>query len=197
MIKKKKIVRVGLDFDGVVAYNPFRVARPIVAFVKQRIFGVKKLRFWYPKRKWQQIFWIIIHESSVYPANGVELLQELVKGGRVEAHLVTARYSFLDDHLYKWLRKHKLDKLFKTINLNKLDEQPHLFKERIISKYKLDFFIEDNLDIVKHLNNKNRTKIYWIYNVLDRWSDFSNKFPYLEKALENIIKKAQIKFKNV
>lgn len=184
---KKKVVRVGLDFDGVVAYNPFRVGRPLVAFVKKQFFGVKKLRFWYPQKKWQQIFWIILHESSVYPANGVDLLQELVKEEKLEAHLVTARYSFLDDHLYKWLRKHKLDKLFKTINLNKHDEQPHLFKEKLIRKYDLDYFIEDNLDIVKHLNNKNRTKIFWIYNIFDKFYPYRNKFPYLEKALHKII----------
>ena len=183
------MIRVGLDFDGVVAYNPFRIARPIVAYFKHDILKIKKLRFWYPQKKWQQIFWIILHESSVYPANGVDLVRSLVDERKIEAHLITARYSFLDNHLYKWLNKYKLRKYFKTINLNVDDEQPHIFKEKLIGKYKLDYFIEDNLDIVKHLVNKGKKNIYWIYNIFDRAYPHKNKFPYLKYALLEIIKK--------
>lgn len=186
MVRK---IRVGLDFDGVVAYNPFRLIRSFISFFKHNIFGIKKLSFWYPKKHWQQIFWIIVHESSVFPARGTKLLEQLVKEGRIEAHLVTARYSFLDDHLNNWLKKYKLTHLFTTITLNKKDEQPHIFKEKMIEKHKLDFFIEDNWDIVKYLHGKSQTKIFWIYNVLDRGQKHPHKFPYLQKALEEIVRK--------
>src|SRR3989344_3142446 len=105
-----KKIKVGLDFDGVTAYNPFRVIRYPITYFKRNILGIKKLSFWYPQRRWQQIFWIILHESSVFPANGVDLLKELVEEGRGEAHLISARYSFLDDNLQKWLHRHKLSK---------------------------------------------------------------------------------------
>jgi hypothetical protein len=184
-----KILKVGFDFDGVVAYNPFRVIRAPVTFLKQNILGVKKLQFWYPQKRWQQIFWTILHESSVFPAKGVDLLKEVTKEEKIEAHLVTARYSFLDDRLYNWLDRHNLRKIFKTINLNKKDEQPHLFKEKIIEKYKLDIFIEDNLDIVNHLHKKKwNTRIFWIYNLLDRWHPHPYKYPFLEKAIEEIVR---------
>jgi len=189
-------IKVGLDFDGVVAYNPFRIIRPIVAFVKSKIFGANKLVFWYPKARWQQIYWAILHESSIFPAKGIDLLKDLVDKGYIEAHLVTARYSFLDNHLYRWIDRYKLRKYFKTINLNKNDEQPHIFKEKMIEKYELDFFIEDNLDIVRYLSHKARlrqgfggqAKIYWIYNILDHFINYPHKFPYLGKALEEIEK---------
>ena len=189
----KRRIKIGLDFDGVVAYNPFRVARPIVAFVKSKLFGVKKLKFWYPQKRWQQIFWVIIHESSIFPANGVELLKKLVREEKIEAHLITARYSFLDNHLYNWLDKYKIRKLFKTINMNKQDEQPHLFKEKLIDRYKLDYYIEDNLDIVKHLVQKNKKNIYWIYNLLDRSYPYPKKYPYLQKALIDIQKSIDLR----
>lgn len=190
-----KKIRVGFDFDGVVAYNPFRVVRAIISFIKKDLLGIKKINFWYPKHRWQQIFWIILHESSIFPAIGVDLLKTLVAEEKIEAHLVTARYSFLDDHLTNWLKKYKLTYLFKTITLNKKDEQPHIFKAKMIKKQKLDFFIEDNLDIVRYLSQKPptthhspSTKIYWIYNILDRFVEYPHKFPYLEKALEHLIK---------
>ena len=146
------------------------------------------------------MFWEILHESSIFPAKGVDLLKKLVNDEKIEAHLVTARYSFLDDHLYNWLDKYNLRTIFKTITLNNEDEQPHLFKEKIIKKYKLDIFIEDNFDIVKYLaqNSKLKTqnstlRIFWIYNILDRWNNFPNKFPYLEKALEEITRISKLK----
>lgn len=183
-----KKIAVGLDFDGVVAYNPFRIVRPIAAFVKAKLFGVKKLKFFYPKFKWQQILWVIAHESSVFPSPGINLFKKMVEDKQIEAHLITARYSFLDNHLNRWLRRNKLQHLFKTINLNKDDEQPHLFKEKIIKKYNLDYFIEDNFDIVKHLNRRRqegviKTEIFWIYNIFDRNIPYKNKFPFLRKAL--------------
>jgi hypothetical protein len=184
-----KRLKVGFDFDGVIAYNPFRIVRPILAFLKKDVLGVKKLKFWYPRHRWQQIFWIILHESSVFPANGIDQFKTLVSNGTIEAHLVTARYSFLDGHLFRWLDRHKLRKYFKTINFNKRDEQPHLFKERLINKHQFDVFVEDNLDIVKHLHGRSKTKIFWIYNLFDREYPHVYKYPYLGKALYDIKQK--------
>jgi hypothetical protein len=201
---KNKIIRVGFDFDGVIAYNPFRVARSFVSFIKKEIYGIKKLNFWYPEKKWQQIFWIIVHESSVFPSKGSGLLKKLTKEGIIEAHLITARYSFLDHSLNRWLKRFGLYKLFKTININKDNEQPHLFKQKMLAKYKLDYFIEDNWDIVNFLSKKPTThnlpyyakasrskqpttKIFWIYNLMDKGVEYPYKYPYLERALENIV----------
>ena len=189
MGKSKRKIRIGFDFDGVIAYNPFRVVRAPWAFFKNRFLGYRKLVFFYPQSPWEQIFWKILHDSSIFPAKGVELLRELIKEDRVEAHLISGRYSFLDDHLTGWLKRHKLEKLFKTININRLDEQPHLFKGKMIARYRLDYFVEDNWDIVEFLHREHgkKTRIYWIYNLLDRHRPHKNKFPYLEKALKDIV----------
>jgi len=182
----KRLIRVGVDFDGVVAYNPLRIVRPIIAFVKKRILGIRKLDFFYPTKSWQQFLWILIHESSIFPALGTKLLKNMVKEKKIEAHLITARYSFLDDHLKLWLKKNKLEKFFKSVNMNVNNEQPHIFKEKMLIKYKLEYFIEDNWDIVNYLNKKSKTRIYWIYNIFDRWVDYRHKFPFLKSALEAV-----------
>ena len=182
----KKKLRVGFDFDGVIAYNPFRIVRAPIAFVKKNILGVKKLEFFYPQAQWQQIFWRVLHDSSVFPAKGMDLLEKLVKEEKIEAHLITGRYSFLDTHLDRWLIKHNVKNVFKTINWNVGDEQPHLFKEKMVKKYDLDIFIEDNLDIVKYLRNNSEAKIYWIYNIIDRSHRYKYKYPYLEAALNRL-----------
>lgn len=188
-----KKIKVGLDFDGVVAYNPFRIIRYPITYFKKNVLGIKKLSFWYPKEKWQQVFWILLHESSILPAIGIDLFKDLVQKDIIEAHLVSARYSFLDHHLQKWLHRNKLSNFFKSVNINRLDEQPHLFKEKMIKKLNVDYYVEDNLDIVRHLNNKSETKIYWIYNILDRGVEYKYKFPYLKKALDQMVTEFQKK----
>jgi uncharacterized HAD superfamily protein len=185
-MKRKRPIRIGLDFDGVVAYNPFRIVRAPIKWFKKNILGINRLTFFKPKNEWQQFWWIIVHESSVWPANGVDKLRELVKENKVEVHLVTARYSFLRKNLFGWLKKNNLEQVFTSININEQNEQPHLFKEKVVNKYKFDYFIEDNLDIVEHLAKKCDTKILWIYNILDSLHKYPHKFPFLKKALDSL-----------
>lgn len=187
----RKKIRVGLDFDGVVAYNPFRVARLPVAFFKRKILGIRKLKFFLPEKGWQKMLWVILHESSLLPAQGVSLLSKCVNTDSIEFHLITGRYNFVTPHLYQWLDRHTLQDIFKTININEKNEQPHEFKHRMIETHHLDYFVEDNLDIVEYLHSRTPTKIYWIYNMLDRNHPHPYKFPYLEKALKAIIEKSK------
>lgn len=182
----KKIV-VGIDFDGVIAYNPFRIIRLPISILKRKLFKMHKLTFFSPKNDFERLAWILIHESSIFPAQGVELLKKLVAENKIELHLVTARYHFLDKQLIRWLKNNQLYDLFKTINLNLADEQPHLYKERMLNKYHFDYYIEDNLDIVRHLNATTKSKILWIYNILDKDYPYKEKYPYLEKALQSIV----------
>lgn len=179
-------IKVGIDFDGVLAYNPFRVIRAPVTYVKRRFFGMKKTHFHIPKTRLEQAIWGILHESSVFPAQGVGLLQELIGKNLIEAHLLTARYSFLEKNLMDWLARYRMTHLFRTININRLDEQPHMYKERMIKALGFDIFIEDNWDIVEHLQGKTGTKVYWIYNITDKSQAYPHKYPYLEKALRDV-----------
>src|SRR3989338_1539388 len=137
MAEMKKKIRVGLDFDGVIAYNPLRIFRAIIVYLKQKFLGVYKIRFLYPEKKWQQVAWRILHNSSIFPGKGLNTISSMRDKG-IEIYLITGRYSFLDDHLDKWLIKNKVKKYFKSININKNNEQPHLFKEKMINELKLD-----------------------------------------------------------
>jgi uncharacterized HAD superfamily protein len=185
-LPKQKKIRIGLDFDGVVAYNPMRVLRSLVAFVKYYIFGIKKLRFFVPKNRWVRFFWIIIHESSFFPANGVSLLRVLAKRDDIELYLITARFSFLQQSLYHWLNRYHMRGLFQSIHMNIHNEQPHIHKLQTIQQLHLDYFIEDNLDIVRYLQGKTKTNIYWIFNIGDYRVSYSHKYSNLRKALEAI-----------
>src|SRR3989344_6394493 len=146
MATMKKKLRVGVDFDGVVAYNPFRLIRAPITFFKNFILGQRKLSFYYPQNRAEKFIWKVLHDSSIIPAKGISLLEELVNKRMIEAHLISGRYNYLEDHLVGWLDKYRVKKLFKTININKNEKQPHLFKEEMVKKLALDYFVEDNLD---------------------------------------------------
>lgn len=193
---KSKIIKVGIDFDGVLAYNPFRLARAPVTFFKRHFLGVKKTQFYIPKSEPEKFIWTILHESSVLPGKGAGLLRSLVKEGNIEAHLVTARFGFLQPGLDSWLRRWNLTKTFKTITMNHADEQPHLYKTRVVGEKKLDFFIEDNFDIVSHIAPRSPTRVMWIYNIIDRGKPYEWKYPYLEKALQEIMLSTKIQNTN-
>lgn len=195
-MRKGKVIRIGFDFDGVIAYNPFRIIRFPIALFKKVFLHKKTLKFYYPGSELEKKLWILAHESSYFPAKGFSKLRRLIEDGKIEAYIVTGRYSFLEKSLKRWLRRYKAENLFKEYYINKKDEQSHLFKEKMIKKLDLDYFVEDNLDIVNHLSSRSsvlgskfKTEVHWIYNILDRFEKYEHKYPHLEYFLKEIERK--------
>ncbi|MEO8581256.1 MAG: glycosyltransferase family 4 protein [Patescibacteria group bacterium] len=192
---KKKPLRVGFDFDGVIMYNPARIIRPVVSFFKRKRILVhrKELDFFIPKIPLHQAFFWLLHQSSLFPALNLKEIQDLVESGEIEAYVITGRFSFLKPDFERWMKKINAKKIFKGCYSNELDEQPHLFKARKINELKLDVFIEDNWDIVNYLHRKfwikesnNKVRVLWIYNLLDRNIRFDHRFPQLRDVLKHL-----------
>lgn len=189
----KKII-VGLDFDGVVAYNPARLARLPIAIIKRHILGIDKVSFFVPKTSLQRGLWALAHESSVFPAQGAAMLQKLTRSHVIEAHLVTSRFAFLEPNLLRFLKRWDLLDCFSSITLNQKEEQAHSYKERIIRAKKFDYYVEDNWDIVSHLQGKHlKTEVHWIYNIFDSRRNYPWKYPYLEQSLKRIIEQNNVR----
>ena len=184
---KSKILRVGFDLDGVILYNPARIMRPLISIVKRLLLHKTKLKFYYPHSPFEKWAWKQFHRSSIFIAPGMNELKMLVKEKKIIAYLVTSRFSFFGTGLMRWINKNNLDTVFENVYFNKNDEQPHMYKEKMIKKLDLDFFIEDNFDIVRFVNNKSKTKILWIYNIFDFFVDYPLKFASLKAAIKSII----------
>lgn len=185
---KKQPLRMGFDLDGVLLYNPARIMRPLVAFIKNILFHKEELTFYYPQSPFSQWMWKMFHKSSIFVAPGLNDIKKLVKEKKIKAYIVTARYKFLGPELMHWVKYRKLDTIFTGIFYNSKNEQPHLFKERMINRLDLDIFVEDNWDIVNYLssNKKINCKVFWIYNIFDRGIIYVNKFPFLAKVMTKI-----------
>lgn len=192
----KRRLRVGFDFDGVVAYNPLRVARLPVSLFKSFLVGEKKTTFFVPKNPVSRRVWELFHDSSFLAAPGLDLLRKLSQQGDIEAYLISGRFGYLEDHLMRWLKAKGAKDLFKAIHLNKKDEQPHVFKKGELAKLNLDIYIEDNWDIVTYLiEQQSKVAIYWITNILDRFKFYPYKYNSLKSALEDLDRRNSISAK--
>ena len=93
----------------------------------------------------------------------------------------------MEKNLNDWLDKYQVRKIFKSVNINRAKEQPHMFKEKVIKKLGLDIYIEDNLDVVEYLGGKMKTKVGWIYNIFDKNHEYKYKYANLEEALKELV----------
>ena len=184
---KNQPLRVGFDLDGVILYNPARVVRPLISLAKHLFLSKRKLAFYYPHSPFEKMMWKLFHLSSIYISSGMDDIKKLIKEKKITAYIVTARYGFLGDDFKKWVKRNNIDLVFDGVYYNKDDEQPHLFKERMIRKLNLDVYVEDNYDVVKYLSQKKNAKIIWIYNMFDFYLHHPYKFPSLKKAVRSLI----------
>jgi hypothetical protein len=182
----KKQLRVGFDLDGVLLYNPARIARPIIVFFKKIFLKQGVDKFHYPKTKIQKIIWLMLHKVVFGPASGYEELKKLIKTKKIKAYIITGRNESLKNDFYSWMKKLDADKYFSGSYFNDENEQPYEFKEKMIKKLNLDIYVEDNWDIVRKI--KGQVKVFWIYNIFDRNIKYKYKFPTLKKVLEKILK---------
>lgn len=184
-----KKIRIGLDLDGVILYNPARIMRPIIKLVKSIFFKKRLSTFYIPKSDFEKKMWYIFHKSSIFVAPGMDLVKKHAKNKNIEFYVITGRFDYLKEDLYKWIDKIHGRKFLKGIFHNKDDEQPHIFKERMLKKLKLDYFVEDNLNIVDHLHRNTKTRIFWIYNIFDKRVKYQYKHPTLKSAILAIFDK--------
>jgi hypothetical protein len=187
---KNKVLKVGFDLDGVLLYNPARIFRPIIYFIKKYILKRKTNQFYYPKNKLEQLIWLFLHKSSLFPAPEVKEIKQLIKEKKIKAYVISARYESLKEDFLFWKKKIDPENLFSSWYYNEKNNQPHLYKEKMIKKLNLDIFVEDNWDIAKYLKTQNsklktekKTKIFWIYNLLDRKIKYQYKFKSLKEVV--------------
>jgi FMN phosphatase YigB (HAD superfamily) len=182
-------LKVGFDLDGVLLYNPLRIIRPLIALLKKKQIGIerKELEFFVPRKRWEEIMWEMFHRSSLFIAPGYKRITQLKKQNLIEPYLITGRFAHLNQDFERWKKRMKADDLFVGTYLNLQDEQPHVFKERMIKELDLDIFIEDNWDIVKYLAEQlANKKIFWISNLFDRQQQYQYKFLSLNAALDHL-----------
>lgn len=186
----KAPLKVGFDFDGVILYNPARVLRPFLGYLrgKKKKNGKTSLYFYHPKSKIQRLFWLLAHQTSLFPSPGLDEVRDMVASRSIEAYIITGRSSFLQADFDRRLRSIKADKFIKQACLSEKDEQPHKYKARMIAKLKLDCYVEDNWNIAQYLSQNTQARIFWITNAADDHIEYGDKYHRFGEVVAEIKK---------
>lgn len=161
-MRKKKIIKIGIDLDGVIVDKPPFIPKKVLEWLV-RSHENQKLAYRYPCLKLERSLRWFSHHPIFRPPirKNLEFFKNLAAKKQHKFYVVSGRYSFLEDRTWQWLEFNKVDYLFNGIFVNLDNEQPHLFKEKMIKKLRLDVFIDDDFPLASYLSQKiEKTKFF-------------------------------------
>ncbi len=158
MKRKKKLIRIGFDLDGVIIDKPPLVPKFLLEMLVRKNSKNRKLAYRYPASRLEKTIRVLSHHPLFRPPieENVKIIKELYKSKKYKIFVVSSRYSFLEKRTREWFKFYHLGGFFEKIYINSNDEQPHLFKERMIKELKLDLFIDDDLPLLNYLKRRLR-----------------------------------------
>lgn len=157
LFMSRKTIKIGFDLDGVIIGKPPFIPKFALEMLV-RDHGNKKLSYRFPASKFERMVRVASHHPLLRPPikKNIRIIRELNKSKEYTLFVVSSRYSFLDKRTHEWFKFYKLRDFFEEIYINLEDEQPHVFKEKMIKKLKLKVFIDDDLPLLHHLGKKLR-----------------------------------------
>jgi glycosyltransferase involved in cell wall biosynthesis/uncharacterized HAD superfamily protein len=152
--EERKIIKIGFDLDGVIVGKPPLVPKGLIEFLTKKPAN-SSLHFRFPKSLFEQYVRKFSHFYLFRPPlqQNINFIKKL-NSKKHELYVISGRYSFLTVETDRWLKKRGLGNFFKAVFINLGNEQPHLFKERIIKELNLDYFFEDDEEVVNYLKSK-------------------------------------------
>ncbi len=171
----KKKVRIGFDFDKVLVNYPPLIPDLFINWIYKK--RSKTLKYRFPGSIEQKIRILSHFPPFRHPMNeNIEVVKKLSKKN-TPIFLISGRFGFLEKRTNHWLNKYNLKKYFQEIHFNFQNEQPHIFKDRMIKKLHLTHFVDDDLDLLMYLAKNNPTiQFYWINpsKISKRYIPFEN-----------------------
>ena len=155
-------MNIGFDLDKVlIDYPPFVSPKIIDRLYKKKDNGVLIYKIpGYP----EQVIRRLSHLSILRPPikKNMNFLKSISKE-KNKLYLISSRFNFLKSRTAKLVKRHGLDKVFDATYFNFKNDQPHIFKNGIIKKLKLDIYVDDDLSLLKHVAANNlKTKFFWL-----------------------------------
>ena len=158
-------MKIGYDLDGIFIDGPPFIPRGLLEWLYRGPQNHEpKYRF--PSTRLEQKIRKWSHQPIFRPqiSKNAEFLKTFSDRGNHQFFLISSRYKFLENETLDILKKYGLRNHFLKIYLNDKNEQPHLFKKRILENLNLDIFIEDDLMLLSYLQKFfPKCKLLW-YN---------------------------------
>ena len=156
-------MNIGFDLDKIfINYPPFVPAKLIDRLYKKKSNGVLMYRL---PSKPEQLIRAITHYSLLRPpiVNNIQFIETIAKIQKHKYYLISSRFSFLKERTEAIIKKYKFDKVFDEMFFNFRDQQPHIFKDEVIKKMKVDRYVDDDLPLLEFTaKNNHNTKFFWL-----------------------------------
>lgn len=155
-------MNIGFDLDRIfINTPPFIPGEIITKLYKKKDNGVLLYRI---PSKPEQLFRRATHIPLFRPPieENIEFLRSIPKKHN-KLYLISSRYKFLEGVTNELIKKYNLDQVFDALYFNYENKQPHIFKNEVLKKLKLDVFIDDDLSLLQYVAKENpKTKFYWL-----------------------------------
>lgn len=152
--------RIGFDLDGVIAQHVLAGFWFKLRKLKEKILRKSHDQtYYYPKSSLERLAWRFIDWGRP-PLQEKKEFCRLAKKRNFEFYLITGRFRFLEKLTRQWLKKYGLADCFQEIVINVQDQDPMKFKLAKIKSLKLDYFIDDEEEVVNFLRQQTSAKIF-------------------------------------
>ena len=156
-------MNIGFDLDKIfIQYPPFIPEILIDKAYKRMLDG--KLKYRVPPKP-EQLLRSFLHQPIFRQPikNNIAFVKKLTKQNSNKHYLISGRFGFLKSRTNQIIKKHGFDKIFDGLYFNYSNNQPHLFKNEIIKKLRIDLYVDDDLQLLEHLCKDNpKIKFFWL-----------------------------------
>lgn len=155
-------IHVGFDFDKVLVSYPPIIPDGLVDWLYKK--KSKTLKYRFPRSIEQKIRVVSHFPIFRHPIwQNIEIVEKLAQQNGHKLFLVSSRFGFLEKKTRNWLKKFPVDKHFQEVHFNFKNKQPHLFKNEMIKTLKINYFVDDDLDLLLYLAKENPdVTFYWL-----------------------------------
>lgn len=162
-------MRIGFDLDKVFIDHPHYIPDRFINRLYRH--GQSKFLAYRIPSKPEQILRRITHYHFFRPSitENIEFLETLHVNKENHCFLISGRFGFLKKSTELFIKTHKFEVLFENMFFNFKNEQPHIFKERLIRKLRLEKYVDDDLELVHYLSmHLPKVTFYWLNNDINR-----------------------------
>lgn len=156
-------MRIGFDLDEIfVTHPPFVPGWLIERLYRGKTNGALQYRI--PGKVEQEIRKFSHMPFFRHPIKkNIAYVKNLTQKKDDAFFLISSRFGFLQNPTEKIVKKYGIDKIFHKIYFNYENEQPHVFKDRVIKETKITIFIDDDIYLLKYLAKENKkTQFFWL-----------------------------------
>lgn len=162
-------MNIGFDLDKIFISFPPLVPSEIIDFLYKEKAN-HELKYRIPSKQ-EQAFRIFSHHPFFrYPiSKNIKYVKKLSSSDKNKYYLVSSRFGFLKKRTDNFIKKNYLDKIFDNMYFNYSNYQPHEFKDKMVKKLNLDLFVDDDLQLLEYLADRNtKTKFFWLNSKISK-----------------------------